>query len=98
MTDAERVEQQISLLKQEGRSIPDDYDTWFKVGMSLSSTFGEDGRRYFHELSSTSPKYDRYECDRQYDEIRSHYGEDNAISLGTLFHIIKDAKSANVNY
>lgn len=98
MTDAERVEQQISLLKQEERSIPDDYDTWFKVGMSLSSTFGEDGRRYFHELSSTSPKYDRYECDRQYDEIRSHYGEDNAISLGTLFHIIKDAKSANVNY
>ena len=98
MSDAERVEQQINLLKQEGRSIPDDYDTWFKVGMSLSSTFGEAGRRYFHELSSTSPKYDKYECDRQYDEIRSHYADDNSISLGTLLHVIKDAKNTNVNY
>ena len=95
MSDAEKVEQQISMLKQEGLSIPDDYDTWFKVGMSLSSTFGEDGRRYFHELSSTSPKYDRHECNRQYDEIVSHYESDNQYTLGTLYHIIKEARDGS---
>lgn len=95
MSDAEKVEQQISMLKQEGLSIPDDYDTWFRVGMSLSSTFGEEGRKYFHELSSTSQKYDKYECDRQYDEIVSHYENDNQYTLGTLYHIIKEARDGS---
>lgn len=93
LSEEDRVRNEIEFLKQNRISLPDDYDTWFKMGMALSNSFGEAGRKYFHEVSSTSEKYDRYVCDNQYNEIREHYPDDNEITLGTLFHIINEAKN-----
>ena len=93
LSDEERVRNEIEFVKQNRISLPDDYDTWFKMGMALSNSFGEEGRKYFHEVSSTSEKYDRYVCDNQYDEIREHYPDGSEITLGTLFHIINEAKN-----
>lgn len=91
MTDAEMVGKQLEFLKSSGSTIPDDYDTWFKVGMALNSGLGEEGRTYFHEFSKLSDKYNEYECNTQYDNIISHYDGDSDITLGTLFHIINEA-------
>ena len=91
MTDAEMVGKQLELLKSSSTTIPDDYDTWFKVGMALNSGLGEDGRTFFHEFSKLSDKYDEDECNTQYDNIISHYDGDSDITLGTLFHIIDEA-------
>ena len=91
MTDAEMVGKQLEFLKSSSTTIPDDYDTWFKVGMALNSGLGEDGRTYFHEFSKLSDKYDEDECNTQYDNIISHYDGDSDITLGTLFHIINEA-------
>lgn len=91
-TDAEKVEKHIKILKDNNLTLPDDYDTWFNIGMSLNATFGEDGRKYFHTLSALSPKYDSYECDEQYDKIIEHYTDDTSFSLGTLMHYFKNAE------
>lgn len=95
MTDAEMVGKQLELLKSSSSTIPDDYDTWFKVGMALNSGLGEDGRTYFHEFSKLSDKYDEDECNTQYDNIISHYEGGSDITLGTLFHIINEAVNNN---
>ena len=91
MTDAEMVGKQLEFLKSSSTTIPDDYDTWFKIGMALNSGLGEDGRTYFHEFSKLSDKYNEDECNTQYDNIISHYDGDSDITLGTLFHIINEA-------
>lgn len=91
MTDAEMVGKQLELLKSSSSTIPDDYDTWFKVGMALNSGLGEEGRTYFHEFSKLSDKYNEDECNTQYDNIISHYDGNSDITLGTLFHIIDEA-------
>ena len=91
MTDAEMVGKQLEFLKSSGLTIPDDYDTWFKVGMALNSGLGEEGRTYFHEFSKLSDKYNEDECNTQYDNIISHYDGNSDITLGTLFHIIDEA-------
>lgn len=95
MTDAEMVGKQLEFLKSSSSTIPDDYDTWFKVGMALNAGFGNDGRTYFHEFSKLSDKYDEDECNTQYDNIVSHYDGNSDITLGTLFHIINEAVNNN---
>ena len=92
MSDKEAVEYQLAYLKNNNLSIPDDYDTWFKTAMALYSGFGENGRKYFHEFSKLSYKYDETECNQQYDNIISHYDNNNDITLGTLIHIINETK------
>lgn len=89
-----KVEEGIKYLKEHNLSLPDDYNSWFKVGMSLCSEFGEGGRSYFHSISSLSPKYDRYECDNQYDKIIESYGNGNDFSLGTLMYMFNEARRA----
>lgn len=90
--NAQRVEEQIKYLIDNNLTLPDDYHSWFKIGMSLCSEFGESGRQYFHSISSLSPKYDRYECDNQYDKIVESYGSGNDIGLGTLMYMFNEAK------
>ena len=90
--NAQRVEEQIKYLIDNNLTFPDDYHSWFKIGMSLCSEFGESGRQYFHSISSLSPKYDRYECDNQYDKIVESYGSGNDIGLGTLMYMFNEAK------
>ena len=87
-----KVEDGIKYLRDNGLTLPDDYHSWFKIGMSLCSEFGESGRQYFHSISSLSPKYDRYECDNQYDKIVESYGSGNDIGLGTLMYMFNEAK------
>lgn len=96
MSDKEAVEYQLAYLKNNNLSIPDDYDTWFKTAMALYSGFGEDGRKYFHEFSKLSYKYDETECNQQYDNIISHYDNNNDITLGTLIHIINETKNKEI--
>lgn len=92
MNDKEIVENELEFLRTQSISLPDDYQTWFTMGMSLNSAFGEEGRTYFHKFSSLSDKYNEEDCNKQYDSIISNYGTTSDVKLGTLFHIINQAK------
>lgn len=64
----------------------DNYDDWYKVGFGLADEYGEEGRALFHQISQQSKGYDKYECDRRYDQLlRDSRGE---VGLGTVKHIL----------
>jgi hypothetical protein len=93
MADKEVVTNQLEFLKNSNMTIPDDYNTWFNIGMALNTSFGEEGRSYFHEFSKLSNKYDETECNTQYDNIVSHYEGHSEVTLGTLCHIVNEVKN-----
>lgn len=93
-TAEERVAKDIAEICRRGLNIPDDYDTWFKLGMSLS-TLGDKGRVLFHQLSSLSDKYNEQECDEQYNAIVEHYDGNNEFSIGTAISVLNTVLSSN---
>lgn len=95
-TGEEKVEKAIAEIRRRGLNIPDDYDTWFKLGMSLS-TLGDKGRTLFHQISSISDKYNEQECDAQYDAIVEHYDGNNDFSIGTVVSVLNAVLSSNNN-
>lgn len=95
LSDEEVVDRGIQLLKERNLTLPDDYKTWFSVGMALNSAFGEKGRQYYHTLSSMSPKYNEQECDKQYSDIVSHYSAHEGVTLGTLIRLFNNTLKNN---
>ena len=87
LSDAEHVELVISRIG--ATDITADYDKWWKdCGMAFANTFGEGGRRYFHDVSRNYSGYDVRECDRQYDYcLKSGRG---LVGLGSFFQLAKD--------
>ncbi len=76
---------------KRGINIVDPYEDWRKMGMSLA-TLGEEGRERFHAVSSTSPKYDRDECDAFFTNLLATYpDEKNEYTLRTAFKILNTA-------
>lgn len=97
IADEKRLEQELENLKKSGGMLKDDYDTWFSLGMSLMTLGEEKGRRLFHGFSSLSKKYDKHECEEQFDKIKSSYEDNNEYSLGTVFYLIQEAKGKEYN-
>lgn len=87
LSDAQHVELVISRIG--ATDITSDYDTWWKdCGMAFANTFGESGRRYFHEVSRNYNDYDSKECDNMYDYcLRNNKGQ---IGLGSFFKLASD--------
>ena len=86
-TDAEEIKIRSALAALD----PDtSYDSWRDVGMALRSwDDSDDGRAnaIWHEWSSKGDKYDPSDADKHW----SSYGSDGGITLGTLYHMAKDA-------
>lgn len=91
--DEKQLDKELENLKKNGKMLKDDYHTWFKLGMSLLTLGEEKGRYYFHAFSSLSQKYDKHECDEQFNKIISSYEENNEYTLGTVFYLIKETKA-----
>ncbi|GEM_PF-994200 len=72
-----------------GKLLGDDtYESWVRIAFALVSEFGEGGRLYFHELSRISPKYDRADCDKKYDNcLRTNKG---AHTFASIVHFAKE--------
>ena len=45
------------------------YKDWIKIGYALCATFGESGRKYFHDLGRFYPRYTSEETDKKYTEL-----------------------------
>lgn len=64
-------------LSENNINLTDSYDEWYRFGFSLCD-FGEKGREIFHNISSTSEKYDASEVDEKYDKLLEDYNGDKA--------------------
>ncbi len=82
--DKEKLESAIEFL---GNNLPNNcYDEWYKIGFSLV-TIGEEGRKYFLQLSLSNPNYhdSEFEINRKFDGLQKDYN--GKITLGSLYHI-----------
>jgi predicted P-loop ATPase len=69
----------------------EEYSEWVSIAYSLISQFGENGREYFHVLSSISSKYNAPDTDKQYDSCLKNSSESKAklSTIGTIYHLAK---------
>lgn len=64
--------------------ITESYHDWFSIGCVIANTYGEKGRKLYHDISKLSRKYKAADCDRQYSAcLKTKY----TYSVGTLIHI-----------
>lgn len=67
------------------------YPVWFEVGAALANELGEDGRRYFHQLSCGYEGYDPEEVDKKFSDILKD-ADRYSYTMGTVFHYIEQVK------
>lgn len=65
------------------------YEIWRDLGFAIASELGENGRDYFHTISSIGEGYDPQKCDKQYDNCVKSEG--SGIRISTLFYHAKEA-------
>ena len=81
----ERVYMACMEIKRHHIDMTENYDDWINIGFSLAS-LGEEGREYFHIVSSQNGKYNERETNRKFDGFLRGNGR---IGIGTFFHYCK---------
>lgn len=82
-----RIEQAVATIAERTINIAETYHDWYRIGCSLASAYGEQGRWMYHAISAQSSKYRQTECDVQYNRCMRCGG----IGIGTLLRHFKDA-------
>lgn len=77
----------IKQLYERGTNICEEYSEWVSCAYALISEFGEQGRDYFHTLSSLSAKYGTADAERQYSNCLKNYSESKPKSahIGSIY-------------
>jgi predicted P-loop ATPase len=83
-----------SMIKQmddKGLNLCEDYSDWVRICYALVSEFQEQGREYFHTLSSHSSKYNSLDCDSQFDACLKNHNETKGkkSTIGTIYYHAK---------
>ncbi len=93
--DTELVTQVENVVKQiEEKDIilgDDSYNDWLRIGFALADGLEEEGRKYFHKVSSVSGKYNKDDCDKQYDYCLNGNEPEEKITISTFFYYAKEA-------
>jgi len=63
------------------------YHQWRDIGFAIASEFGEQGRDYYHHISSYSPQYDQRTTDKQYSYCLRPYS--GGIKIATFYYYAK---------
>lgn len=71
------------------------YQKWFEIACALKHELGEDGPKYFHEISQFHPKYNERETNKQFEVIK--YTEEKPITIATFFQIAKEHGLGNIS-
>lgn len=67
-SDADRVEALLQKIESGKVDITEDYNNWFAIACNFAATFGEQGRNFFHRVSTYHPQYVPTACDRKYND------------------------------
>ncbi|MBU0697346.1 MAG: DUF3987 domain-containing protein, partial [Bacteroidetes bacterium] len=85
----QEIEDFIKQLEEKQIDITSNYAEWRDIGFALTSELKEEGRTYFHRISSLYPDYKFEESETQYDACLKSNG--SGITLKTLFYHLKTA-------
>ena len=104
MTDREwsfkNMEVLCEQMEQLHVNLCESYEDWRSMGCSLASHFGDEGRGFFHRISSMSGKYNASDTDRFYNSfIRTVSGSvkdgKNPITISTAYKMFA---AAHINF
>jgi hypothetical protein len=93
--DKKFIEEITQWIRESKVDITRDYKDWLKIGYSIGNTFGDEGRKYYHTISSTYPNYEYSFTDAQYNNILSSImnnmgTELQKCNISTLRYIAKE--------
>lgn len=81
-----KVASLVRQIEETNTNITASYDDWIKAGQALSD-LGEDGRDFFHAISSMDVRYSERQTDKKFDSFLKNT---HSIGIGTFFHICKE--------
>lgn len=64
----------------------ENYHEWLRIAFAFADHFGENGRNYFHQVSSLSLKYEPEVCDRQYTACLKHHNSGRVATIATFYY------------
>jgi predicted P-loop ATPase len=81
----------IKQMDEKGINLCEDYSDWVRICYALVQEFQEQGRDYFHTLSSHSSKYNSLDCDSQFTACLKNHSETKSkkSSIGTIYYHAK---------
>lgn len=81
-----KVASLVNQITQTNTNITASYADWIKAGQALSD-LGEDGRDFFHAISSMDVRYSERQTDKKFDSFLKNT---HSVGIGTFFHICKE--------
>lgn len=77
----------IKQMDEKGINLCEDYSDWVRICYALVQEFQEQGREYFHTLSSHSSKYNSLDCDSQFTACLKNHSETKSkkSTIGTIY-------------
>lgn len=83
------IERLIDALERRHIDITHSYENWIKVGFALCTTFGEQGREYYHRIGRMYSRYTREETDKTYSQLLAR--NNGRTTLGSIVFLAKEA-------
>jgi hypothetical protein len=81
-----QVEYVVKQVEEKKTILGDDsYNDWLRIAFALNDGLRERGRQFFHRVSLFSNKYDKEDCDKQYDKCINNDPPDEKITISTFF-------------
>lgn len=77
---------------RSGIDITSDYNEWVQVGYAISNEIGEDGRQFFHMISSVNSAYNPIDTDAVYNSMLNGERKTGKVTGATLRHLMKKHK------
>jgi hypothetical protein len=86
----------IKQMDEKAVNLCEDYSDWVSICYALVQEFQEQGRDYFHTLSSHSSKYNSLDCDSQFDACLKNHSETKS-KKSTISSIYYHAKQNGID-
>lgn len=86
--DQEKIEALLELIEAGGIDITAGVAEWFKVGLGIAYTFGEEGRGYYHRFCQFHPDYKQDIADKDFDRcLLKCHNRQEVVTLGSLYYL-----------
>lgn len=86
LNDYERIDTIVRRLEHHQQDVTTPYRKWFRIGLALASTFGEQGRPLYHRISRFYHRYTPHETEEQYTRCMRY--TNHTSSMGTLIYLL----------
>ena len=73
----------------QGANIAESYEDYLKLGFALAQGLGNDGRDIYHQLCSQSTKYNRDECEKQWQDCLAK--GNGSVTIASFYKMAQDA-------